>query len=262
MQPRHDGKGSSAQITLEEEFSGLVFVIKQNENTWFKYSGNDFYVPLSSSSNLLNIGNKEDVSEGVQIEKPSQQNSFFAFTDTVAYEIRNLVTDNSSEKKQKRKSKKVQQSIFEEIERLAAEAYNIFRNSIPGFSRPTTAEPKATNLEPEKTVAVPEKTVVEPEKTVVEATNVAETLSMEPKICSATGTGYEILCQGFNWESHVSGRWYIELKEVASELASIGFTVVWLPPPTESVSPEGYMPKDLYNLNSRYLIRCGLILLL
>ncbi|QCD90495.1 alpha-amylase [Vigna unguiculata] len=250
--PRHDGKGSSVQITLDEGFSGFVFVIKQNENTWFKYLGNDFYVPLSSSSNLPNIGNKEDLSEGVQIEKPSQQNSFSAFTDTVAYEIRNLATDNSSEKKQEKKSKKVRQSIFEEIERLAAEAYNIFRNSIPGFSKPTIAEPEVTKVEPENTVAVPEKTFVEPEKTVVEATNVAETLSLEPKICSATGTGYEILCQGFNWESHASGRWYMKLKEVASELASIGFTVIWLPPPTESVSPQGYMPKDLYNLNSRY----------
>jgi len=262
LQPRHDGKGSSVQITLDEEFSGFVFVIKQNENTWFKYLGNDFYVPLSSSSNLPNIGNKEDLSEGVQIEKPSQQNSFSAFTDTVAYEIRNLATDNSSEKKQEKKSKKVRQSIFEEIERLAAEAYNIFRNSIPGFSKPTIAEPEVTKVEPENTVAVPEKTFVEPEKTVVEATNVAETLSLEPKICSATGTGYEILCQGFNWESHASGRWYMKLKEVASELASIGFTVIWLPPPTESVSPQGYMPKDLYNLNSRYLIRCSLILLI
>jgi glycosidase len=27
---------------------------------------------------------------------------------------------------------------------------------------------------------------------------------------------------------------------------------VWLPPPTDSVSDEGYMPRDLYNLNSKY----------
>nr|GMD22868.1 alpha-amylase 3, chloroplastic [Ipomoea batatas]GMD24222.1 alpha-amylase 3, chloroplastic [Ipomoea batatas] len=44
----------------------------------------------------------------------------------------------------------------------------------------------------------------------------------------------------------------LELQEKAELLSSLGFTVVWLPPPTESVSPEGYMPKDLYNLNSRY----------
>jgi hypothetical protein len=30
------------------------------------------------------------------------------------------------------------------------------------------------------------------------------------------------------------------------------FTQVWMPPPTDSVSDEGYMPRDLYNLNSKY----------
>jgi glycosidase len=46
----------------------------------------------------------------------------------------------------------------------------------------------------------------------------------------------------------------MELKQKIEEISSLGFTVVWLPPPTESVSPEGYMPKDLYNLNSRYIL--------
>ncbi|KAH9709403.1 alpha-amylase 3 [Citrus sinensis] len=55
-----------------------------------------------------------------------------------------------------------------------------------------------------------------------------------------TSSRFEILCQGFNWESHKSGRWYMELKEKATELSSLGFSVIWLPPPTESVSPEGY----------------------
>ena len=31
-----------------------------------------------------------------------------------------------------------------------------------------------------------------------------------------------------------------------------GFTAVWLPPPTDSVSDQGYLPRDLYNLNSFY----------
>jgi glycosidase len=38
----------------------------------------------------------------------------------------------------------------------------------------------------------------------------------------------------------------------ARELADMGFTAVWLPPFTDSVSEQGYMPRDLYNLNSRY----------
>lgn len=38
----------------------------------------------------------------------------------------------------------------------------------------------------------------------------------------------------------------------ADEIADMGITCIWLPPPTDSVSPQGYMPGDLYNLNSKY----------
>ena len=57
--------------------------------------------------------------------------------------------------------------------------------------------------------------------------------------------------QAFNWESHHQG-WYHRLMEQANWFASLGITVVWIPPFTDSVSPQGYMPLDLYNLNSRY----------
>ena len=42
------------------------------------------------------------------------------------------------------------------------------------------------------------------------------------------------------------------LKDQATFLASAGITSVWLPPPSDSVSPQGYLPRDLYNLNSAY----------
>ncbi|KAJ7953759.1 Alpha-amylase [Quillaja saponaria] len=221
LQSRDGGKGSSGLFTLEEEFSGFLFVLKLNDNTWLKYRGNDFYIPLSSSRNK-SVESRKSLPERVQIsektEEASEEVSFTAYTDGIITEIRNLVTDISTEKTRKTKTKEAQESILQEIEKLAAEAYSIFRSSIPTFS---------------------EETVVESEL-------------LKPQICSGTGTGFEVVCQGFNWESHKSGRWYRELKEKAAELASLGFTVIWLPPPTESVSPEGYMPKDLYNLNSRY----------
>ncbi|KAI7986065.1 hypothetical protein LOK49_LG14G01387 [Camellia lanceoleosa] len=53
----------------------------------------------------------------------------------------------------------------------------------------------------------------------------AEELVPAAKITSGTGSGFEILCQGFNWESHKSGRWYMELREKVAELSSLGFTV-------------------------------------
>ncbi|KAK7362191.1 hypothetical protein VNO77_04297 [Canavalia gladiata] len=231
LQSRDSGEGSSVQISLGEEFCGFLFVLKLEDNTWLNYKGNDFYIPLSSSSSLI-IGDREDQSEPVQkeaTEEAGQEESISAFTDEIINEIRHLVTDISSEKNRKTKSKEAQESILQEIEKLAAEAYSIFRSSVPTFSEETIVESE-TALESE--ILIP------PE--------------LRPQVSSGTGTGYEILCQGFNWESHKSGKWYMELKEKAAELASFGFTVIWLPPPTESVSPEGYMPKDLYNLNSRY----------
>ncbi|KAD7479496.1 hypothetical protein E3N88_02632 [Mikania micrantha] len=74
-----------------------------------------------------------------------------------------------------------------------------------------------------------------------------EEIKLEP----GTGTGHEIVFQGFNWES-CRKRWYQDLAPKAADLSNCGITAVWLPPPTESVAPQGYMPSDLYNLNSAY----------
>lgn len=199
-------------------------MLKLNENTWINCTGSDFYIPLSSSSDAQPLA-RENRSEGGrqnELEEKAEQEGP-EYTDEIINEIRNLVTGISSVKSRKTKSKEAQETILQEIEKLAAEAYSIFRSSIPTFT---------------EEIAVSE--VVAPEPPV--------------KICSGTGSGFEIVCQGFNWESHKSGRWYVELRKKAEELASLGFTVVWLPPPTESISPEGYMPKDLYNLNSRYTL--------
>lgn len=65
------------------------------------------------------------------------------------------------------------------------------------------------------------------------------------------GTGREVLLQGFNWESHKHD-WWNTMHSQADWLAGFGFSVIWLPPPTDSVAPEGYLPRDLYNLNSSY----------
>ncbi|XP_055802965.1 uncharacterized protein LOC129872113 isoform X2 [Solanum dulcamara] len=73
----------------------------------------------------------------------------------------------------------------------------------------------------------------------------------ETKLESGTGTGREIVFQGFNWESW-RRQWYLELANKAADLSRCGITSVWFPPPTESVAPQGYMPSDLYNLNSAY----------
>eukprot|EP00210_Caulerpa_lentillifera_P006145 g5872.t1 len=68
----------------------------------------------------------------------------------------------------------------------------------------------------------------------------------------ASGTGFEILLQGFNWDSSKSGDWYRKIASQAVDFAKAGFTSIWLAPPSDSVSQQGYLPRDLYNLNSKY----------
>lgn len=46
--------------------------------------------------------------------------------------------------------------------------------------------------------------------------------------------------QGFNWESSKNPQgWYRVLKNLVPRIAEAGVTHVWLPPPSQSVSPEG-----------------------
>jgi hypothetical protein len=49
--------------------------------------------------------------------------------------------------------------------------------------------------------------------------------------------------QGFNWESCHAGRWYESLRSEVDGLAADGFTALWLPPPSVSVSPQVCPPR-------------------
>jgi alpha-amylase len=42
------------------------------------------------------------------------------------------------------------------------------------------------------------------------------------------------------------------LSAQANSIAAAGYTAIWLPPPSDSVSPQGYLPRDLYVLDSCY----------
>ena len=232
LQPKANGSGNWGDFAVDDDFVCLHFVIKLSEYNWLNNVGDDFYIPLMSESSIVaksKIAKAQDIMKQVidsqsqaisatEIET-TQEAEAVSYTDDIISEIRSLVTDISAEKGNITKSKEAQENILQEIEKLAAEAYGIFRSSIPVF--------------------------------VEEPVSDAELLKPSVQISSGTGTGFEILLQGFNWESHRSGKWYGELFGKAEEIAAMGFTTVWLPPPTESVSPEGYMPKDLYNLDSR-----------
>ena len=69
---------------------------------------------------------------------------------------------------------------------------------------------------------------------------------------------YDILLQGFHWGSpdvrkdDGSPRWYKIIEENADRIKNSGFTLVWLPPPSDSVEKHGYEPRELNKLDSEY----------
>lgn len=224
LQRKDNGTGSWGVLCIDERHKGLLFVLKlKGDNTWLNNSGDDFYIPLIMESSPV-----EETASELKTQKtrsfPEKQIGSIEYKDAVSIllnkEIKCLVERISAESSASVGSTETQEKFLQEIERLAAKAYSSFKDSTAVF------------IEESK----PEVLVWKP----------------KGKPCSGTGSGYEVVLQGFNWESHRSGRWYHKLSEKAAEIASWGFTIVWLPPPTDSVSPEGYMPRDLYNLNSRY----------
>ncbi|PNH00629.1 Alpha-amylase, partial [Tetrabaena socialis] len=61
------------------------------------------------------------------------------------------------------------------------------------------------------------------------------------------------MLQGFAWDSCTrGGNWYGTVLSKMKDIKAAGITHVWLPPPSQSVSPQGYMPGQLYNLKSAY----------
>jgi alpha-amylase len=75
------------------------------------------------------------------------------------------------------------------------------------------------------------------------------------------GAGRDVLLQGFHWHAHLGtpdpvggGRksWYRIVAENAPAVRGAGFTCVWLPPPSDSLAPQGYIPRRWHVLDSAY----------
>jgi alpha-amylase len=65
---------------------------------------------------------------------------------------------------------------------------------------------------------------------------------------------HSVLVQGFGWNSQSKGtpsRWYRLLEQRAESLKKLGADLIWLPPVSRSVSPQGYLPGDYYDLGTR-----------
>jgi alpha-amylase len=73
------------------------------------------------------------------------------------------------------------------------------------------------------------------------------------------GTGSEVLLQGFHWESHQGSNhdgkrksWYAIVSDNSHVIKSAAFDAVWFPPPSDSLSPQGYMPRQWYHFQTAY----------
>lgn len=62
-----------------------------------------------------------------------------------------------------------------------------------------------------------------------------------------------IILQGFGWNSQARGtpsKWYNLIAQRAESIKSLGIDFVWFPPVSRSVSPQGYLPGDYYDLGT------------
>jgi alpha-amylase len=73
------------------------------------------------------------------------------------------------------------------------------------------------------------------------------------------GEGHDILLQGFHWDSHLGVMeggsrkpWYRIIKDHAPHIRAAGFTWVWFPPPSDSLMPQGYLPRRWNCLDSAF----------
>jgi len=75
---------------------------------------------------------------------------------------------------------------------------------------------------------------------------------MASRAAAAGGGSSRIMMQGFHWESHDAGGWWGIVQSKAGEIGSAGFDLIWLPPPSDAASSEGYLPRRLDVLDSAY----------
>lgn len=105
---------------------------------------------------------------------------------------------------------------------------------------------------PRRAAAVEADTTKQDVDTKTTANPPVEAPSTAPSTLPPLDVSETVLLQGFGWHSSRVGNWYNIIQNVVPDIKAAGFTHVWLPPPSQSVSREGYLPSELYNLNTPY----------
>lgn len=73
------------------------------------------------------------------------------------------------------------------------------------------------------------------------------------------GGSNDVLLQGFHWYSYQTYPWWGVIQNNAANIKNAGFTMVWLPPPSDAASNEGYLPRRLELLDSKYGTQANLV---
>jgi alpha-amylase len=80
-----------------------------------------------------------------------------------------------------------------------------------------------------------------------------------PERTTYHGNGRDLLLQGFHWDSyrgvhdgHGRKSWYRILAENAAAIKAAGFSWVWFPPCSDSLAPQGYIPRKWNVLDTWY----------
>ncbi len=66
------------------------------------------------------------------------------------------------------------------------------------------------------------------------------------------GNSGDVMLQGFHWRSHETSPWWGVIQGKAADIGASGFTMVWLPPSSDSAANEGYLPRQLNLQSSKY----------
>ncbi len=72
----------------------------------------------------------------------------------------------------------------------------------------------------------------------------------------------DVLFQAFDWnvQNQPAGQtWYDVVIQNKNIIKDAGIDMIWMPPPSNSAAPQGYLPRELNNLNSEYGTQAQLI---
>ncbi|MEO1098771.1 MAG: starch-binding protein [Bacteroidota bacterium] len=65
----------------------------------------------------------------------------------------------------------------------------------------------------------------------------------------------DVLFQAFDWNVHIQPpgqTWYNVVDQNSTTIANAGIDAIWMPPPSNSAAAQGYLPRELYDLNTAY----------